>query len=39
MKKVIHWLLAAKTHYPLRNVLQEEQSGKCVAMFKRVKGA
>jgi len=30
-------LLAAKTNYPPRVVLHEEQRGKCLAMFKRVK--
>jgi len=32
-------LLDAKTHYPPRIVLHEERRGKCLAMFKKVKGA
>ena len=32
-------LLAAKMHYPPRIVLHEEQRGKCLAMFKKVKVA
>ena len=32
-------LLAAQTKYAPRIVLHEEQRGKCLAMFKKVKGA